>query len=251
MAKYSFNLQIFLLNKRFKQQQQIVWAGTGGVQDRTIYEDAVFARMLRDSGLMTARDFNCYMELFNNMSNFMKKPNIIVHLEVSPEESLRRIKARSRGCETGITLKYLEDLHAAYEAFLADIARVIPVIKVDYSRFHSVDEMARVVKEEYEKIGCVLYSSGVGVIESDGVCWSFDLFRLPHLFPFPPIHLHILVYLHSRNIRTVSAERLVRRAMPKSPNPLAVDEHVEAEEKGEKIATASDNEIAETGEVGI
>ena len=59
MAKYSFNLQIFLLNKRFKQQQQIVWAGTGGVQDRTIYEDAVFARMLRDSGLMTGRDFNC------------------------------------------------------------------------------------------------------------------------------------------------------------------------------------------------
>ena len=53
------------------------------------------------------------MELFNNMSNFMKKPNIIVHLEVSPEESMRRIKARSRDCETGITLKYLQDLHTA------------------------------------------------------------------------------------------------------------------------------------------
>ena len=86
MKKYSFPLQIYLLNKRFKQQQQIIWEGKGGVQDRTIYEDSVFARMLRDSGYMEERDFRTYMELFSNMSNFMKKPNIIVHLDVSPEE---------------------------------------------------------------------------------------------------------------------------------------------------------------------
>jgi hypothetical protein len=86
MKKYSFPLQIYLLNKRFKQQQQIIWEGKGGVQDRTIYEDSVFARMLRDSGHMEERDFRTYMELFSNMSNFMKKPNIIVHLDVSPEE---------------------------------------------------------------------------------------------------------------------------------------------------------------------
>jgi deoxyadenosine kinase len=86
MKKYSFPLQIYLLNKRFKQQQQIIWEGKGGVQDRTIYEDSVFARMLRDSGHMEERDFRTYMELFSNMSNFMKKPNIIVHLDVTPEE---------------------------------------------------------------------------------------------------------------------------------------------------------------------
>jgi deoxyadenosine kinase len=63
MAKYSFPLQIYLLNKRFKQQQQIIWEGRGGVQDRTIYEDSVFARMLRDSGAMEERDFNTYMEV--------------------------------------------------------------------------------------------------------------------------------------------------------------------------------------------
>lgn len=63
MAKYSFPLQIYLLNKRFKQQQQIIWEGRGGVQDRTIYEDSVFARMLRDSGAMEQRDFDTYMEV--------------------------------------------------------------------------------------------------------------------------------------------------------------------------------------------
>jgi deoxyadenosine kinase len=43
-AKYSFQLQIYLLNQRFRQHQQIIWTG-GGVQDRTIYEDTVFAKV--------------------------------------------------------------------------------------------------------------------------------------------------------------------------------------------------------------
>lgn len=152
MSKYSFQLQIYLLNKRFKQQQQIVWGGKGGVQDRTIYEDSVFARMLRDSGHMEERDYSTYIELFKNMSNFMKKPNIIVHLDVKPEEALRRIKMRARGCETGITVEYLTGLYNAYEEFISEIARVIPVIKVNYDQFHTTEEMATGIVEEYEKI---------------------------------------------------------------------------------------------------
>ena len=152
MSKYAFPMQIYLLNRRFKQQQQIIWEDKGGVQDRTIYEDSVFARMLRDGGFMEERDFETYMELFRNMSNFMKRPNVIVHLDVTPEESARRIKMRSRDCEKDIPLDYLKGLHEAYENFIADIARVIPVIKVDYSRFRTVEEMARMIREEYDQI---------------------------------------------------------------------------------------------------
>merc|ERR1712151_526773 len=152
MKKYSFAMQIFLLNKRFKQQQQIVRQGEGGVQDRTIYEDSVFARMLRDSGHMEERDFQTYMELFQNMANFMRNPNIIVHLDLTPEESYRRIQMRSRACESSIPLDYLKSLHKAYEAFIADIARTIPVIRVDYSNFRTAEEMAKVIKQEYAKI---------------------------------------------------------------------------------------------------
>ena len=155
MKKYAFPLQIFLLNKRFKQQQQIVWNGQGGVQDRTIYEDTVFAKMLWTSGCMNERDYRTYLELFNNMSHFMKKPNIIVHLDVSPEESLRRIKMRNRGCENGMSIEYLKALHKAYDEFIADIARVIPVIKVEYSKFHDVDKMVEAIKEQYESIANV------------------------------------------------------------------------------------------------
>ena len=155
MQKYSFPMQIYLLNKRFKQQQEIIWTGRGGVQDRTIYEDSVFASMLYSSGHMDQRDYQTYRELFSAMSNFMRRPNLIVHLDGSPEESLRRIEMRSRGCEAGIPMDYLKRLHAAYEAFLRDISRIIPVIRVDYSKFRDAGTMAEMVVREYASMSSV------------------------------------------------------------------------------------------------
>ena len=152
MKSYSFPMQIFLLNKRFKQQQQIVWSGTGGVQDRTIYEHSVFAKMLCAGGFIDKRDYKTYVELFQSMSNFIKRPDIIVHLDLSPGEAYKRIQMRNRECESGITLEYLKDLHSAYDDFINDISRIIPVIKVDYREFRTAEEMASVIKTEYKKI---------------------------------------------------------------------------------------------------
>lgn len=123
--------------------------------DRSIYEDSIFAKILMSSGQMDERDYRTYMDLFSNMSNFMRKPNLIVHLDVTPEESMERIKARARGCETGITLEYLRALYQGYEAFLVDIAKVIPVIKVRYSQFRTGEEMAKVVVQEWRRLQSV------------------------------------------------------------------------------------------------
>ncbi|KAF2072558.1 hypothetical protein CYY_006133 [Polysphondylium violaceum] len=153
--KYSFPLQIYLLNQRFQQQQQIIWQGKGGVQDRTIYEDSVFAKMLMESGLLDQRDYNTYCKLFSNLSNFMRKPNIIVHLDVEPEESLERIKARNRECEKTITLDYLVNLRKAYEEYLADISKVIPVIRVNWSQFQDPTDLAKKIAQEYEKMNFI------------------------------------------------------------------------------------------------
>ena len=147
--RYSFAMQIYLLNRRFQQHQEIIWRGRSAVQDRTIYEDSIFARMLAESGLMDERDYRTYSELFRHMSNFMCKPNVIVYLDVSPELSLARIRERGRGVEEGVSLEYLTALHAGYEAFIADISRVIPVIRVDYDRFATAEEMAEVIQRDY------------------------------------------------------------------------------------------------------
>jgi len=147
--RYSFATQIYLLNRRFQQHQEIIWRGRSAVQDRTIYEDSIFAKMLAETGLMEERDYQTYLDLFRNMSNFMCKPNVIIYLDVSPERSMERIQARARGVESGITLEYLKALHRGYAEFVSDISRVIPVIQVDYDRFPTVDEMSRVILSDY------------------------------------------------------------------------------------------------------
>jgi len=147
--RYSFATQIYLLNRRFQQHQEIIWRGGGGVQDRTIYEDAVFAKMLVDIGLMEERDYRTYVSLFRHMSNFMCRPNVIVYLDVKPERSMERVRMRNRDVETGITLEYLTALYQEYERFIQGIARTVPVIRVDYDRFRDAEEMAGVIEKAY------------------------------------------------------------------------------------------------------
>lgn len=147
--RYAFATQIYLLNRRFQQHQEIIWRGGGGVQDRTIYEDAVFAKTLVTLGLMEQRDYDTYLSLFRHMSNFMCRPSVIVYLDVSPERSMERIRLRQRDVETGISLDYLTALYDEYENFLRDISRSVPVIRVDWDTFRSVEEMAAVIEKEY------------------------------------------------------------------------------------------------------
>ena len=147
--RYAFATQIYLLNRRFQQHQEIIWRGRPAVQDRTIYEDSIFAKMLAKSGLMDERDYRTYAQLFRHMSNFMCKPNLIVYLDVTPEESHERMRKRSRDCEAGVSIEYLRNLYEGYGEFVRDISRVIPVIKVDYNTFPTADEMAAMIQKEY------------------------------------------------------------------------------------------------------
>jgi deoxyadenosine kinase len=147
--RYSFAMQVYLLNRRFQQHQEIIWRGRSAVQDRTIYEDSIFAKMLARTGLMEERDYRTYVQLFRHMSNFMCKPSVIVYLDVSPESSFERIQLRSRGVESGIKLEYLAALYEGYQEFVASISKVVPVIRVDYERFATAEEMAEVIRREY------------------------------------------------------------------------------------------------------
>ena len=148
-AKYAFATQIYLLNRRFAQHQEIIWRGGGGVQDRTIYEDAVFAKTLVDQNLMDARDYETYLQLFRHMSNFMCRPNLIVYLDLSPETSYERIQMRNRDVESGISMEYLTALHAEYERFINDISRSVPVIRMEWEQFRDAPEAAKVIEQAY------------------------------------------------------------------------------------------------------
>ena len=151
MKKYSFPMQIYLLNHRFKQHQQMIWSGKNVIQDRSIYEDVIFAKMLREDGLMEELDFQTYRFLFQNMCNFLHRPDIIVYLDVEPEIALQRIINRSRNCEIGITLEYLRALKKGYEDWLDDISDRIQVIKVDWNEFGTTDDIVKKINEKIQK----------------------------------------------------------------------------------------------------
>jgi deoxyadenosine kinase len=105
--------------------------------------------MLKDSDFMDGRDYETYVSLFRNMSNFMKHPNLIIYLDLTPEESLRRICIRNREMEANITIEYLTNLNNAYQNWIEKISYAIPVIKVNWNDFHNVSEMATKIKDEY------------------------------------------------------------------------------------------------------
>lgn len=151
MCKYSFPMQIYLLNHRFRQHQQMVWSDKSMIQDRTIYEDVIFAKMLRESGMMEELDFNTYVSLFRNMTNYLHRPDVIIYLDVEPEEALRRINMRSRGCENSITLDYLYDLRDGYEDWLKDISGRIPVIRINWNDFGNTNEVIKLIELELQK----------------------------------------------------------------------------------------------------
>ena len=151
MSKYSFPMQVYLLNHRFKQHQQMVWSDNSSVQDRTIYEDVIFAKMLRESNMMEELDFKTYIDLFNNMSNFLHRPDLILYLDVEPEEALRRVNKRSRGCESGLSVDYLYDLKKGYEDWLDDIKDRIPVIRLDWNTYQDPKKIANIIRD---KIKC-------------------------------------------------------------------------------------------------
>jgi deoxyadenosine/deoxycytidine kinase len=150
IARWTFNMQMFLLAARFRQHQEVLWdprhrLGGGIVQDRTIYEDTIFARMHRDDGLMDDRDWNTYIEHFHIMQGFLRYPDVIVYLRVTPELALERICERGRPAEHGIPLDYLRRLHEGYEEFAQEMNRYTVVVTLDWTNYKPVEEVAAIV----------------------------------------------------------------------------------------------------------
>lgn len=119
MQRWSFNLQIYFLNKRFQGIVEIQKSSLNVVQDRTIYEDAmIFAANLHAMGLMTTRDFENYTSLFKLMLSLVKPPDLLIYLRSSIPNLVNQIQKRGREYESGIRLDYLKGLNERYEEWI-------------------------------------------------------------------------------------------------------------------------------------
>jgi deoxyadenosine/deoxycytidine kinase len=137
MQRWSFNLQVYYLNSRFTQIQEINLNKKNVIQDRTIYEDAyIFAPNLHSMGLMTTRDFENYFSLFNLMDSFVNPPDLLIYLRASIPTLVERINKRGRDYEESIRLDYLKRLNERYEAWIStyDNGKLL-IIDIDHNRF--------------------------------------------------------------------------------------------------------------------
>ena len=120
MNRWSFNLQVYFLNKRFKEVVEISKSTDTIIQDRTIYEDAcIFAPNLHDQGYMSDRDFKNYTDLFNLMMSLVKKPQLMIYIRSSIPTLVKHIEKRGRDYEKSIRIDYLTGLQKRYDDWLS------------------------------------------------------------------------------------------------------------------------------------
>ncbi|MDI1233889.1 MAG: deoxynucleoside kinase [bacterium] len=120
MQRWSFNLQVYFLNVRFNNIRKIRESNKTVIQDRTIYEDAcIFAPNLHAMGLMSTRDFDNYISLYNSLNSMIQPPDLLIYLRGSIPTLVKQIQQRGRDYEDSIRLDYLKRLNERYEAWIS------------------------------------------------------------------------------------------------------------------------------------
>jgi len=137
MERWSFNLQVYFLNSRFRQILEIRESGKNLIQDRTIYEDArIFAPNLHAMGLMPNRDFHNYESLFELMERLVTPPDLLIYLRASIPTLVGQIHKRGRDYENSISIDYLSRLNERYEAWITKYTKgkllIIDVDNLDF-----------------------------------------------------------------------------------------------------------------------
>lgn len=137
MERWSFNLQVYFLNSRFRQILEIRESGKNIIQDRTIYEDArIFAPNLHAMGLMPNRDYSNYSSLFDLMERLVSPPDLLIYLRASIPTLVGQIHKRGRDYENSISIDYLSRLNERYEAWITKYEKgKLLIIDVDNLNF--------------------------------------------------------------------------------------------------------------------
>ena len=150
MQRWSFNLQIYFLNSRFRRIIDIRKSGKTVIQDRTIYEDAfIFAPNLHGMNLMSTRDFENYKSLFELISSFIQPPDLLIYLRASVPTLVSQIQKRGREYESAIRIDYLKNLNDLYEEWVENykLGKIL-FIDVDNLKFSENSEHLGIVIEK-------------------------------------------------------------------------------------------------------
>ena len=146
--RWSFNLEVYFLKERFRDLIDISKSEKTIIQDRTIYEGVyVFMQNNRAMGHLTERDFETYMELFEQMMTVVRKPDLMIYLKASVPHLVGNIQKRGREYEQSIKLEYLENLNQRYDDFIYNKykGRVMTIQKDGLDFLHQPKDLAKII----------------------------------------------------------------------------------------------------------
>ena len=150
MQRWSFNLQTYFLQSRFNKVKEFHKTGKNVIQDRTIYEDAyIFAPNLHAMNLMSKRDFDNYLALFDLVNGLIKAPDLIIYLRASVPTLVNQIQKRGREYEASIRIDYLKRLNERYEAWISEYTGgKLMIIDVDTNNFsENKEDLGKVIEK--------------------------------------------------------------------------------------------------------
>ena len=163
MNRWAFNLQIYFLNKRFKEVVEIANSTETIIQDRTIFEDArIFAPNLHDQGFMSDRDFQNYSDLFDLMMSLVKLPQLMIYIRSSIPTLVKHIEKRGRTFEKSIRIDYLTGLQERYENWIKNYKGELIIIDGDNISFEDTPEDFRKVTDMIDASLYGLFPMGKG-----------------------------------------------------------------------------------------
>jgi len=147
MRRWSFNLQIYFLSARFRNQKEMMGIRKSFIQDRTIYEDVeIFARNLFEMGLMSERDYENYKALFHEMSDYLRPPDLLIYLRAKVPTLVHQIQQRGRDYESTIRIDYLERLNQLYETWIDRYPHQKLIIETDNLDFvNNREDLGKVI----------------------------------------------------------------------------------------------------------
>ena len=155
MNRWSFNLQVYFLYKRFSNQMELLSLNRGFIQDRSLYEDKeIFARNLKDLKFMSSRDWTTYKNLFNEITKFLKKPDLIVYLKASTDTLISRINNRKRDFEKEISSEYIHSLNIYYNEWISKLPedKVLIVDTDNFNIFKDHDKFKMIQNNIIDKL---------------------------------------------------------------------------------------------------
>ena len=141
IKRWSFNLEAYFLQQRFKDVLEIASSDDVIIQDRTIFEGVyIFVANNKSMGNLSDRDYETYMDLFKLMMSLVKAPDLLIYLRSSVPHLVSQIQKRGREYEKSIELDYLEGLNNRYEQWISEYPGRVLVIDADGLDFQNRPE---------------------------------------------------------------------------------------------------------------